>query len=478
MPSLRLRLGLVVHELVRFAASPVRPGAALRLSVAVAGLVVGVGVLTLAVPVSPVAAQEAGERPVLRTTVDGPITPVIADHLADAVARAEGGAYAALVVELDTPGGLDSSMREIIQDFLDAEVPVVVYVSPRGARAGSAGALITLSAHVAAMAPGTAIGASTPVDLEGGEVSDKVVNDAAAYAEAIAELRGRNTEVAVDMVRDGRSLAVDEALALDVVDFVAFSVPDLLRQLDGRVVEVGDDPRRVALRTAGADVDDYQMGLFRRIQQTLADPNLAFLFLSLGTLGIIYELATPGIGAGGVVGVTLILLAFFSLSVLPVSVVGLLLLLLATTMFVAELFAPGVGIAAAGGTAALVLSGIFLFRDTPGLEVSMAVVVPVAAVVGGAVVVAGRLVLRSRRARSTLTGSGLLVGRIATVRRAGATTGQAFVEGAWWNVRSTGPPLDEGSAVRIVAMDGLDLVVEPHGASVAEPDNQGQNNHD
>jgi membrane-bound serine protease (ClpP class) len=137
-----------------------------------------------------------------------------------------------------------------------------------------------------------------------------------------------------------------------------------------------------------------------------------------------------------------------------------------------------VGIAAAGGTAALVLSGIFLFRDTPGLEVSMAVVVPVAAVVGGAVVVAGRLVLRSRRARSTLTGSGLLVGRIATVRRAGATTGQAFVEGAWWNVRSTGPPLDEGSAVRIVAMDGLDLVVEPHGASVAEPDNQGQNNHD
>jgi membrane-bound serine protease (ClpP class) len=149
---------------------------------------------------------------VLRTTVDGPITPVVSAHLGDAVDRAEDGYYRALVVELDTPGGLDSSMRAIIQDVLDGDVPVVVYLSPQGARAGSAGALIALSVHVAAMAPGTAIGASTPVNLEGGEVSDKVVNDAAAYAEAIAELRGRNTEVAVDMVREGRSLPVTDAL--------------------------------------------------------------------------------------------------------------------------------------------------------------------------------------------------------------------------------------------------------------------------
>jgi membrane-bound serine protease (ClpP class) len=472
MWTVRRRPGLLEDE-------PVSVGAVLRRSVAVLGCVVlGLGFLGLLGSVPPAGAQERGEGSVLRTTVDGPITPVIADHLVDAVARAEGESYAALVVELDTPGGLDTSMREIIQGLLEAEVPVVVYVSPQGARAGSAGALITLSAHVAAMAPGTAIGASTPVELEGGEVSDKVVNDAAAYAEAIADLRGRNADVAVDMVRDGRSLAVDEAVDLDVVDLVALSLPDLLRRLDGRVVEVGDDPRPVTLRTANADVDDYQMGLFRRIQQTLADPNLAFLFLSLGTLGIIYELATPGMGAGGVVGVTLILLAFFSLAVLPVSVVGILLLVLAAAMFVAELFAPGVGIAAAGGTGALVLSGIFLFRDTPGLEVSLAVVAPVAAVVGGAVVVAGRLVLRSRRARSTLTGSGLLVGRVATVRRARSTTGLAFVEGAWWNVRSTGRPLDEGSAVRIIDMDGLDLVVEPLRGSVPEPDNQGPKDHE
>ena len=250
-------------------------------------------------------------------------------------------------IELDTPGGLDTSMRDIIQDVLDAEVPLVVYVSPQGARAGSAGALIGLSANVLAMAPGTAIGASTPVDLQGGEISDKVVNDAAAYAEAIAELRGRNAEVAVDMVREGRSLPVTEAVAEDVADLEAASLTDLLDQIDGTTVAVGPDERSVELATAGATVDDYDMGVLRRIQQALADPNIAFLLLSIGTLGIIYELAAPGIGAGGVVGAACILLSLFALSVLPVNVVGLLLLLLSAAMFTAELFAPGARIAAA-----------------------------------------------------------------------------------------------------------------------------------
>lgn len=455
MPMVRHRLGLTIRN-------PGVSSVARYLPVCRLGAALGVALLALA----SASGAQGGEpdRMVLRTTVDGPITPVVSDHVRDAVDRAEAGGYRALVVELDTPGGLDSSMRTIIQDVLDADVPVVVYVSPQGARAGSAGALIALSAHVAAMAPGTAIGASTPVDLEGGEVSDKVVNDAAAYAEAIAELRGRNTEVAVDMVREGRSLPVTEALALDVVDVEATSLSDLLDAIDGMTVEVGPDERPVALTTADASVDDYEMGLFRRIQQTLADPNLAFLFLSIGTLGLIYELATPGIGAGGVVGLTFILLALFSLAVLPVNAVGILLLLLSAAMFVAELFAPGVGIAAAGGTATLLLSGIFLFRDAPGLRVSMAVVAPVAVVVGGAVVVAGRLVWRARRARSTVTGPGLFIGRFVTVKRTGPARAQAFVEGAWWNVRATGPTgpgLDDGAVARIVDVDGLDLIVEP-----------------
>ncbi len=420
------------------------------------------GVLALAVVLglaSPLMAQETGPR-VLVATVDGPITPVIVDHVDAALDTAERRGHEAAIVTIDTPGGLDESMRKIVQRILSGRVPVVVYVSPQGARAASAGAIITFAAHVAVMAPGTAIGASTPVDLEGGDVERKVVNDAAAFAESLARLRGRNVEFAVDTVREGRSAAADEALEIGAVDLVARSLPELLDELDGRAVQLSADGDRAVLRTADARVDDFDMGLFRRIQQVLANPNLAFLFLSLGTLGIIYEIASPGVGAGGVLGVVLILLALFSLAVLPVNAVGLLLLVVAAALFLAELFAPGVGIAAAGGAVALLLSGVFLFREVPGLEVSLAVVAPVAAVVGGAVILAGRLVVRSRRVGSTTTGPGLYRGRVATVRRQSGGRGQAFVEGAWWNVRAPGVSLTEGDEVRVVDVDGLDLVVE------------------
>lgn len=411
---------------------------------------------------------------VLQATVDGAITPVIANYLDDAVGRAERDRYQALVVRLDTPGGLDTSMRSVVQRFLAAEVPVVVYVSPDGARAASAGAIITFAAHVAAMAPGTAIGASTPVDLEGGDVARKVVNDAAAFAESIAQVRGRNVAFAVDTVRSGRSASATEALSLGAVDLVATSLTDLLERVDGTRVTVGPEQRGVVLETAGASIDRDDLGLPRRIQQALADPNLAFLFLSIGTLGLIYELASPGIGGGGAVGVTLILLALFGLSVLPVNVVGLLLLGVAAALFLAELFAPGIGVAAAGGTVALVLSGIFLFRDTPGIEVSASVIGPVAAVVGAAVVIAGRVAMRSRGAPSTTTGRDLFIGQILTVARTDNRGGQAMAQGAWWNLRHPAGPLEQGMRVRVVDVEGLDLVVstdltppkpQPEGAS-------------
>jgi membrane-bound serine protease (ClpP class) len=416
----------------------------------------------------PASAQRDDRSRVLAATVDSAISPVIANHLRDGVSRAEREGYDAFVVRLDTPGGLDTSMRKIVQRFLEADVPVIVYVSPQGARAASAGAIITFSAHVAAMAPGTAIGASTPVDLEGGDVGRKVINDAAALAESIARLRGRNVDFAIDTVREGRSAAADEAVEIGAVDLLARSLPDLFDEVDGRTVELPAG-RTVSLDTAGASVDEYDMGVLRRIQQVLADPNLAFLFLSVGTLGLIYELATPGVGVGGVIGVVLILLAMFALSVLPVNAVGLLLLAMAAALFVAELFAPGIGVAAAGGAALLALSGVFLFRDTPGLSVSLAVIAPVAVVMGGAVVVAGRLVMRSRRSPTTATGPGLFLDRTVTVRGAAGRRGQTFVEGAWWNVRSTAGDLDEGGAVRVVGMDGLDLLVEPVPAAPSGP---------
>jgi membrane-bound serine protease (ClpP class) len=394
---------------------------------------------------------------VLVTRVDGTITPVIANHLVDGVQRADRDGHAAYLVELDTPGGLDTSMREIIKAFLGADVPVVVYVTPSGARAASAGALITFAANLAAMAPGTTIGAATPVDLQGGEISDKVLNDAAAFAETVAARRGRNTRFAIDTVRKGRAVTAEEAVRLDAVDLLAASRAELLAELDGRSVRVANS-NTVTLRTAGATVVEQDFGVFRRLLQLLADPNLAFLFLSLGTLAIIYELANPGIGFGGIAGAIFLILGFFALSVLPINLVGVLLLVLAAALFVAELFVPGVGVFAAGGTVALVLGGLFLFDGS--VRIDPAVLVPVALVVGGGSVLAGRLAWRARRAPSISGREGLL-GRQVTVRTADGATGQVLLDGAWWTARSRGAPLTSGQTVRVVDLDGLELIVDP-----------------
>jgi membrane-bound serine protease (ClpP class) len=231
-------------------------------------------------------------------------------------------------------------MREIIQAFLGAEVPVVVHVTPAGARAASAGALITMAAHVAVMAPGTTIGAATPVDLQGGDISEKVVNDAASFAESIAAQRGRSRQFAVQAVREGRSVTAEEARRLDVVDLLARDRGSLLRSLDGGRVAVGPDGT-LTLRTADASVVEHDMGPLRVLLQALAHPNLAFLFLSIGTLALIYELASPGMGLGGVIGVIMLSLGLVALSVLPVNLAGLLLLGLAAALFVGEVLTGG-----------------------------------------------------------------------------------------------------------------------------------------
>ncbi|HUF31653.1 MAG TPA: NfeD family protein [Acidimicrobiales bacterium] len=404
------------------------------------------------------AVAQDGRSRVLVTTLDDMIGPVTADQITDGVARATDEGYDAYVLRMNTPGGLDTSMRQITSAFLEAEVPVVVHVAPRGARAASAGAIITYAAHIAAMAPGTAIGAATPVDLEGGDVARKIVNDAAALAESIAQARDRPVDFAVDSVRKGRSASANEALELGVVDLIAGSLDELLDEVDGTEVTLASGAV-VTLRTAGAAVDTFDLGLFRRILKTLADPNLAFLFLSIGTLGVIYELASPGIGAGGIIGASLIVLAMFSLSVLAVDVTGLLFLALAVALFAAEVFAPGIGVFAVLGAASLVLSGVFLFDDAAAPGVSIAVLLPTALVVGGLVVVAGRLAMRAQRGTSSTTGAGVLEGKVVTVRRGDGVKGQALVEGGWWTLRSADAPLFAGDEVKVVAVEGLELVV-------------------
>jgi membrane-bound serine protease (ClpP class) len=304
--------------------------------------------------------------------------------------------------------------------------------------------VIALSAHVAAMAPGTNIGAATPVDLQGGEIGDKVVNDAAAYVRALAELRGRDPDFYEDTVREGRSEPASRALEIGAIDLIATDRDELFREVD----EI----------PAGAVLVPHDLGFLRSVRQRLADPNIAFLFLSLGTLAIIYELANPGIGFGGIAGVIMIVLAFFSLAVLPVNVVGLVFLLLAVGLFVAELFVPGVGVFAGGGAVSLVLAGLFLFRGSIGVD--LIVILPTVAVLGGGTILAGRLVWRARRAPSG-TGTGMVAGRVTQVKQADGARGQVVIDGTWWRVRSTGVPLEAGQTVVVREMDGLELVVEP-----------------
>jgi membrane-bound serine protease (ClpP class) len=430
--------------------SPFAPRAGRRTALGLLGVPLALWLLASAT------GARAQARTVLVTQVDGVITPVMADHIREGVALAEKESHHAFLIELDTPGGLDASMRDIIQAFLGADVAVVIHVSPSGARAASAGALITMSAHLAAMAPGTAIGAATPVDLEGGDLEQKIIEDAAAYAESVARARGRDTEFAVEAVREGRSVTAEEAERIGVVDLLASDRTALLEAIDGETVTLATGTR-VTLETRGARIVPYELGAFRSVLQWLADPNLAFLFMSLGTLAIIYELANPGFGGGAIVGVILILLALFALAVLPVNALGGLLLVLAAILFVLEVFTPGIGVGAAGGTAALVLGGLFLFRGRVGVDPE--VLIPVAIVVGGATVLAGRLAWRTRRLAPT-TGAGGLLGSVAVVRSAGGAAGQAMVEGAWWNVKTRGERLRDGATVRVVDVEGLDLVVE------------------
>ena len=412
-------------------------------------------------------APAAAQQPqVLLARIQGPITPVIAAHVSDAVDEAEAGGYDALLLEMDTPGGLVTSMRDIVQDLLGAGVPVVVYVSPSGSSASSAGAVITFAAHVAAMAPATNIGAATPIGLEGGEVLDKVVEDAVAYVTAIAEERGRDVDFAIDTVRDGRSASANEALELGAIDLIADNRAELLAEIDGETVTLSPGGETVTLSTAAADLVDFEMSWTRRLLQGIADPQLAFMFLSIGSLALLYELASPGGALGGVLGAIMIVLAFFSLSVLPVNLVGVLLLVLAVALFVTEMFVPGLGVFAGGGAIALVVAGLFLFDRPTGIGLDLSFLLPIAAVAGIAAAIITRFAWRTRRAPAYEGVGNVLVGTLGTVRPAAGDVPQVWVNGALWKA-PTAEGLAPGTPVRVVATHGLELEVEPAGESAA-----------
>jgi len=404
------------------------------------------------------AAQETAPR-VLAVELENDINPVTQAYVTDAIERGEREGYDAVVLELDTPGGLDSAMREIIKKELDADVPVVVYVYPPGSRAASAGAFITLAADVAAMAPATNIGSSTPVAVGGGEIPTdlrrKVVNDAAAYARELAETHGRNGDWAEQAVRVASNLGAQEALEQNVVDVVAPDLDTLLEEIDGLRTE----PKGFVLNTAGATVDTVEMSLWKRILDTLIDPNLIVLLMSIGLLGITIEILNPGLILPGTVGVISLIVGLFGLQVLPVSWAGLLLMLFAVGFFVAEAFVPSHGALALAGAVSFVVGALMLFDPAgEGYQVSIWVALAVGGTLALVTAIVATKVIRARRA-PTKTGREEMVGEIGVVRSTVAPSGLVNVHGEIWKAHTDGEPLAAGEYVRVQGV-GEDLVLD------------------
>lgn len=409
--------------------------------------------------------QRGDERPVAVLTVQGPITPVTARYVERALGEAEQAGATVAVLRLDTPGGLDTAMREIIQRILNAQVPVVVYVAPTGARAASAGAFITMSAHVAAMAPNTAIGAAHPVAIGGGSSEsqpsdpslEKATNDAAAYMRSLAQERGRNAEVAERMVRESISLTEREALDQHVIELVAATEELLLERLDGRSVALVG--RTVELRTAGAPRLAVPMNAFERFLAAITEPNIAYLLLSIAFLALWAELANPGAILPGIVGVLALLLALFGLGNLPFNYAGLLLIGFAFVLFLAEVWVTSHGMLAIGGVVSLLLGSLMLMSGNPAyFTVSPWLIGVVVVSFTGFFVFMVMAVIRGHR-RPVATGREALVGMLGTARTELAPEGTVYVAGEMWTARTEEPPIPEGATVRVTSVDGLRLWV-------------------
>jgi membrane-bound serine protease (ClpP class) len=416
--------------------------------------------LSLVVPV--VAAGRSGtsgDSQVLAVHLDNDINPVTQEYLENAVDRAEDEGFEAVVILLDTPGGLSSSMRGIVKRFLASEVPVIVYVSPPGSSADSAGAVITMAADVAAMAPQTNIGSSTPITLEGEDISKdlrrKVINDAAAYTAELAREHDRNVRAARQMVTKAANYGAREAAAIGLVDVVAPTLPALLEKIDGMKTK----PKGLVLHTAGAGVEEIEMSFWQRARDLLVDPNLIALMLSIGLIGIVVELWNPGLVLPGTVGAISLILGLYGLQVLPVSITGLLLMLLAAAFFVAEAFVPTHGALTVAGGITFVLGALILF-DPAGeaYQVSLPVAIGIAATLMLLLGIALSRVVRVAR-RPAAVGAQGLVGGEAVVRRDGLVS----LNGELWRARTPdGSPLEPGERVRVERVeDDLRLVVEP-----------------
>jgi membrane-bound serine protease (ClpP class) len=403
--------------------------------------------------------------------VDGIIQPVAAEYIRGAIAEADAAGAAVIVITLRTPGGLVDSTRDINSAILAAKTPVVVFVGPSGSRAASAGFLITMAADVAAMAPGTHIGAAHPVSGDGQKVDEvmakKMASDVAGYARTIATQRKRNVELVEKAVTESRTYTDQEALDArpPLIDLIASDVPDLLKKLDGRTVNRFDG-RSTTLHTANAITRDVRMTWAQRTLSALAHPQIAYLLLMLGTLGLTVELWSPGAILPGVAGGICLLLAFFAFQVLPVSAAGIMLIMFGIILLVAEVKVTSYGVLGVGGIVSLLLGSLMLVDSPlPELQVGLRLVVPVSLAVGGIVFFLVRLAVGAQRGRTVTGDAGMLdeTGRALSSFAPGAA-GQVQTHGEIWTATAN-VPIHAGDAVRIVAVKGLVLTVDPEPAS-------------
>ncbi|MGI5837708.1 MAG: NfeD family protein [Chloroflexota bacterium] len=425
--------------------------------------------LFVASAVHPLSSSAQGDHVAL-VQLKGVINPVAASYVERAINQAETDGANVVVIQMDTPGGLDTSMRAIIQRIIGSKVPVVVYVSPPGARAGSAGVYITYSAHIAAMAPNTNIGSAHPVAVgEGGEqqmsetMQDKVTNDAVAYIKSLAQSRGRNVDWAEKAVRESVNVTAQEALELKVIDLVADDISSLLDQIHGREVQLSTG--KTTLNTKDAPIVTIEMSPFESLLHAVSDPTIAYILLSLGTMGLIFELSNPGAILPGVVGGICLLFALFGLGTLPINLAGVLLIAFALILFVADIFAPTHGILTAGGTISFILGSMMLIntQNAPFLSISMSAIVAVSLGLTAFFSFVVAAVVRSHRRHPT-TGMESMLGQVGKAKTPLNPAGMVLIDGALWKAVSETGEVAQDELIEVTGARGLTLVVRPRPA--------------
>lgn len=397
--------------------------------------------------------------------IDGSINPVVADYISERIEKAHQENAACVIIELNTPGGLLQSTRVIVSSILKSPVPVVVYVSPAGAHAGSAGVFIVMAAHIAAMAPGTNIGAAHPVGM--GQEPDSIMNkkgenDAAAFIRSIAEKRNRNMQWAEDAVRQSVSITEQEALEKKVIDLVAFSEQDLLNQLDGRRVELELEAGTVTLHTKGARLVRQEMGFVEKLLNIISDPSISYIVMMLGFYGVLFELYSPGAILPGIVGVIALVLAFYSMHVLPVNYAGLALIVFGILLFLLELKIASHGLLAIGGVVSLLLGSMLLFRSNSSLElvgVSRSVIISATLVSASFFLFVIGMALKAQK-RKPVSGIEAIVGAKAEAMEVLDPAGSVRLQGEIWNAESLAGRIEKGETVLVKEIRNLKLYVE------------------